>query len=51
MYQDKHGILLGNYVFENFSSFGGDGFSNLATESPLSLCGYSVNEKTGPSKY
>ena len=49
-YQDKHGMLLGNYVFDSFLSPGG-GFANLAMESPLSLCGYSVNEKTGPSKF
>lgn len=50
-YQEKHGMLLGNYIFENFSSTGRFGFEGLAKDSPLSLCGYSVEQRKGLSKY
>ena len=43
-YQKDHGGLLGNIYFENIAKSPGHGYGNLADESPLRLCGYTVKE-------
>ena len=49
VYKNKYGILIGNIVLE---AEGSNIFSDvmLAEESPLKLCGYSVNQQDGYSK-
>ena len=43
-YQEQFGALLGNYSFQNINFTRGKGFAQLADESPLHLCGYTVNQ-------
>lgn len=46
MYREKYGVLLGHLRMDSYSESMHDG-QILADESPLKLCGYSVNQKDG----
>ena len=48
-YRNKYGFLIGNIVLEDDSKFS-FGDTVLSEESPLKLCGYSVNQQDGYSR-
>ena len=43
-YRGKYGVLLGNFSIDKVS-FGYSSFEDVAHESPLHLCGYTVNQQ------
>ena len=48
-YQNLHGVLLGNIQIQEDGYSSGNGYENLAKESVLHICGYTVNQATGLS--
>lgn len=48
-YREKYGTILGNIRMTKNGDFSDDGY-DLADESPLRLCGYSVSQKAGLSQ-
>ena len=49
-YREKYGLILGNIRMVKNGTFDEDGY-DLAEESPLRLCGYTVSQKAGLTEF